>query len=219
MTLAPRRLARAWFCTAWFVLGCTSDTKVLQLPGPADSGIADGTCREDTDCARPLHCDVLSRSCVACTADEHCASHLCDDSTHTCEGCTKESDCRGETPRCDVDDRKCVQCMFSAQCGLNEVCEAAAHACAARCRDDADCAGTNRPTCAVSAGVCVECTSPAQCSHPLPFCEMREGSCVECLVDDDCPDRHCSNEKQCHTCLSEADCDFGQRCVAGDCLF
>jgi hypothetical protein len=219
MTLFLRTILGTWAGTAWIVVACTATTEVLQLPGGADSGIGDGECGKDGDCARPLHCHAASGACVACTLDEHCASSLCDDTTRTCKGCTSQSECRGATPRCDVDDRRCVQCTFSAQCGPNEVCEAAAHACAARCRENADCAGTNRPICAVAAGVCVECNASTQCADPLPFCEMREGSCVECLVNEDCPDLHCSNEKQCHTCSTDLDCDLGQTCVAGDCRF
>jgi hypothetical protein len=219
MTFARRRVVGTWVATAWIAAACVNETAVLQLPGAVDSGNADGKCGGDADCAKPLRCDVPSGACVACTLDEHCASSLCDDATHACKACTAESDCRGDTPHCDLDDRKCVQCLFSSQCGPDEVCQGAAHACATRCREDADCAGTNRTTCAVAAGVCVECNSNSQCSDPLPFCQMREGSCVECLVDTDCPELHCSNEHQCHTCKSELDCDLGERCIAGDCRF
>jgi hypothetical protein len=74
-------------------------------------------CLSDTDCdntEKPF-CDQDRRSCVACTANDHCgtAEPICDDKGK-CVGCVVDTDCDEDTPICK--DEECIQCDNDRDC-------------------------------------------------------------------------------------------------------
>jgi Cys-rich repeat protein len=124
-----------------------------------------------------------------CIDDDDCESRRC--VAFTCVRCTSDTECGGTTRYCNVDLGRCQQCLSPAQCATGQVCAAETGRCETRCVEDADCAGGNRPMCAVSSGVCVECSQKEDCTGPRPQCETRSGLCVECLTNADCGGRWC----------------------------
>jgi len=127
---------------------------------------------------------------VECTSDGQCATRRCS-ATNTCVRCSRDLDCGPTFPFCD-DDGRCQECRTGADCPPGQVCSAEPRVCVARCSSDGDCAGGDRPICAVSSGFCVECTVATDCKTEKPACDTRTGSCFRCLTNADCDGGYCS---------------------------
>jgi hypothetical protein len=171
--------------------------------------MAAGGCDSEDDCAPFGHC--YKRTCVECTDDDQCRmTHLCDPQWHLCRPCVQKSDCHGTTPICDPSGR-CVQCESPSDCSWDEACEAESHTCRPACHGNSDCAGSNRPICAKSTGVCVECTETNDClaRDPSTYCDQRRGRCIQCESDAECPNGWaCGPDERCAPCYY-ADCNKG----------
>lgn len=104
------------------------------------------------------------------------------------DGCDGDVDCAGATPRCDVGERRCVECVAAEDCTTSEraICDADRGLCVG-CVTDGHCAD---PTlrCNVTAGQCaIPCTEEDDCEEsPQPLCDAATGFCVGCVDDDDC---------------------------------
>jgi Cys-rich repeat protein len=130
--------------------------------------------------------------------------------------CTESSDCPSHRPHCDITTRRCVQCMSTAHCDTDEVCDLVAQRCTLPCTSSDDCRREDEPRCDTARGLCVECRDDSHCDfRSAPFCRSESGRCVECLSA-----AHCGSEQplcdlsryRCEQCLGDADCGSGQRC-------
>ncbi|HEY4185359.1 MAG TPA: hypothetical protein VGP07_09835 [Polyangia bacterium] len=157
----------------------------------------EGGCDDDSECGlATLHCDVVTSTCVACTADAQCAAlgagrDRCDTAAHVCVECGLDSDC-GQGRGCRF--RHCVTLCNSE--GPTSACPSAAP----YCEDDDDgfcvqCGDDLANACSMSTaagpicgrlGTCVACQGNADCKAPTGRCETFSGRCVECLGTKDC---------------------------------
>jgi len=80
--------------------------------------------------------------CVKCTTDYPNAcmgdTPFCDDTTNTCAGCLKDSDCPAQKPVCDLATRTCRTCTKDSDCGTAKKCDTA-HGTCGECNVDGDC--------------------------------------------------------------------------------
>lgn len=110
----------------------------------------------------------------------------------------------------------------------------------AECQSSADCTDPGHAHCDLSRGQCAPCIAPEDCEgvmapdRPLRACDIGTGQCVECTGSDyracgvdlesftplvcDSRTRTCSQLREagshvCDACLSDAQCQPGQRCV------
>lgn len=172
----------------------TCNGRVLFDPNGCDR---DDECRLST-----LHCDTGTRSCVACTADAHCAAGTtssaptgrttCDLALHRCVECVSDDNClSGQLCR----ENRCVTTCHAE--GSDPACTGVAAHCEAQggmgicieCEDDnRTCAAisTAGTICNHKLGRCVSCLSNANCGGTNPRCDTVEGRCVVCLSSADC---------------------------------
>ncbi len=182
----------------WLVLavGCASENATISLLDEPASGGAAGSSGAGGQ-AGNAGADAMGGGAggtraptgARCFDDDDCDTRRC--VAFTCVRCSSESECGMTHPHCNLDEGRCQQCLSPAQCAAGWVCAAETHTCEVRCVQNADCAGSTRPLCAVSSGVCVECSTSDQCSGTRPHCETRSGLCVECLSNEDCGGRLC----------------------------
>lgn len=192
---------------------------------------ARAACTSDADCAsRQEHCEVTQGVCLpACQAAQDCAPNL---------------DARVALALYTCDRGACVRrCVTDVQCGVsgficrNGMCQAADCTTAADCADGQLCTSATTGRCepvtlCATTGDCqrnFECRRYETRECPPGFdCSQRV--CVElpgCLADADCvegvpPTRtgyceegHCQPSS---ACLTRAQCNPGQTCVAGGCV-
>jgi hypothetical protein len=176
---------------AWsLALGaCDSQFRFDQDSGvPGGDGAAGAVCTRDLDCPRatPL-CDSPAGECVACFHDFDCAA-------------------LDAGPRC-ARSHECVQCLSDTDCDHLHACDPTAHTCQTRCDDDHECT-TGAPTCAVSRGYCIACTSSADCTEHHPRCDLSTGQCLPCTSDLQCPHSlpRCDSTGACVQCETTSDC-------------
>lgn len=133
--------------------------------------------------------------------------------------CTKDADCAGATPVCDVPHNSCVAGSSGGEGGLpvdaavgeGGALDLAAPDLAAACHVSLDCPVT-MPVC--TAGACGPCTLDGACAGraTTPRCLLGPGACVECLTAGDCVSRNlaCDTTKhQCGPCSANGDCASG----------
>ncbi len=113
-------------------------------------------------------------------------------------GCRKDSDCADPTPRCVLSSGKCVECLSSFDCDVNETCKS---------------------------NVCEPgtffCTSDDDC--PGQRCNKETGACVECLGDEDCAVDYVCSDGRCKPaggtpCNGDSDCSLGELCIDNFCV-
>jgi hypothetical protein len=171
-------------------MGCSGEIRyAATTDGGADETAV--TCAIDSDCVIDgLHCDVSSHQCVACISD---------------------SDCKDpQNTRCDAVSHQCVQCGLSSDCGDNETCIGATHECVQQCSLGNENCPSTRPSCDTARGICVACSSDAQCTtSDQTLCLLESGRCVTCLNDANCHSAErprCDAAGECVRCVSGADC-------------
>jgi hypothetical protein len=107
--------------------GTTPEASVLpedapSLPPPPES------CASDNDCTPSgLLCNGLTKKCVACVEDGHCAAqHECLRGTcHPYVSCNSSLDCVGAPDGktiCRTSTNRCVQCLGNTDCTGGDVC-------------------------------------------------------------------------------------------------
>jgi hypothetical protein len=186
------RSALLLLCCAACNAGCNGQ---LRFSDPDAATSAPG-CFRDLECRLPsLHCDVVSKRCVACRMDADCAqpgAPRCDLALHRCVECGANSDCASQEI-CEPTTRRCVvQC---AEGPAEHICPDSAPTCnelgnfCMQCRGDADCQLTtdDGQYCDNANGRCAHCVDDRHCSAPQPRCDRTRGRCGECVTVDDCP--------------------------------
>ncbi|MCA9547871.1 MAG: hypothetical protein KC613_25880, partial [Myxococcales bacterium] len=143
--------------------------------------VADGVCRDDSDCAVGSVCGP-AQVCVGCVVDDHCPpgqrciAEACGD------GCRGDRDCRAEQI-CEAN--RCQDgCRMDSDCAQGRICEGGA--CQDGCQGADDCAPGER----CELGRCKPgeaCSDDGDCPGDLA---CREGACVPLACEDvsDCPD-------------------------------
>lgn len=194
--LPALRTRRSWALPLLVALSCASENARISLldepspsggsAGSSGAGNQAGSAGED---AMGGAAGTRNPDGARCFDSDDCESRRC--VTFTCVRCAGDGDCGMNYPYCEPSRGRCQQCVNATQCPAGEVCTAETGSCAIRCVADADCAGSTRPICARSSGVCVECAQSAECTAPRPHCEPRSGLCVECLTNADCGGRLC----------------------------
>jgi hypothetical protein len=174
----------------------TADARVERAVGAAGSagnreGGSPQLCSSDPDCRLPsLHCDTVSRSCVSCLDDTHCASGpllRCDFALNRCVQCGSDNDC-STGQKCTA-HRCLTSCQTSTTCPVEApVCDA--RGLCVRCLGDADCPSATTPYCNVPSGQCVACNVQQQCTPGAPRCDPVRGVCVGCLSSANCEVGH-----------------------------
>jgi hypothetical protein len=177
------------------LLACGQQTWSLDADsGAGSSGSEAGApvtgCVSDGDChIASLHCDPVSGQCFACVDDSQCT--------------------QAGLPRCDSASHQCVQCGVAGDCTSGQVCEPTSHKCLPSCADGGAC--PSGLTCSQPRGVCVACTTNADCvSAGSPVCDTGSGQCVQCVYDTQCafPAPRCNQATgRCVQCLTAADCE------------
>lgn len=131
-------------------------------------------------------CDAVSKTCVACIADDDCmdagVGAKCNTSTHTCKAqCTTDSDCTGaNAKKCDTTQHVCVECLTT-----NDTCPAGSYclkgtngqtSCQSGCKVDGDCTAT------LDAGVADggSAATPSCCNHQCADVSSDEKNCGKC---------------------------------------
>lgn len=143
-------------------------------------------------------------ACGSCSGD----TPACDVDTGRCVECTSDDPafCVDDTPRCNPDTMMCVACLTMSDC---------TNPAAARCN--------------ISTNECGPCQSASDCTsvEDAPICE--DGTCVECTPEnenEDCDGRTCNPETfkctatpigsvgTCEPCVTDSDCEEeDDRCV------
>jgi hypothetical protein len=99
-----------------------------------------------------------------------------------------------------------VQCISSADCTSADapICEN--QLCVAKCTTDDECTGISGRTFCATDGMCVACTSDAQCSADAPICDASARACRGCGADDECAGGICLESDG--TCRLDSDVFF-----------
>lgn len=152
-------------------------------------------------------------------------------------GCQR-GDCEGDLPMCEEEAGVCVECLADGDCAGPDAAVCINHECS-RCQENADCGDPAAPRCEVESGRCLGCADDSDCrgqtedGHNLTIC-TESGACTECTGSryDACGlnDRGaalvCDTEagrcthlaegqaSLCASCVSDAHCPKGARCVA-----
>ena len=178
-------------------------------------------CRANGDCAGDELCCAGTCEATGAGAGEQCeacGAACVQESTNRCTSrdcrCGGGNPCRGNTPVCDDERGRCVQCLDNADCDgantqcVNFVCEECNAVNHAGCGENSDapfcdavdlecraCAGDGE--CFVRPGVRQECVAgrcarcdPADnsgCQAALPVCDAETFSCRQCALSDECP--------------------------------
>ena len=176
------------------------------------------------------HCDPKSEMCVRCRigTDSDCgpgAYCVSDGSAYgtKCVTCVPGDSARacppgpGGSPQyCVGDPPLCVQCIDGDPdhaCPSGQTCRGGQ--CVKTCAGAADCENTPTPNCV--GGVCVACTSPAECQtffpgNPPPFPYCYNGMCVQCDQASGTHTSECPTQAPvcvsavCEQCYADGDC-------------
>lgn len=196
-----------------------------------DAGVDSGTgadCRLGTPCDLPRVCDQSSGECVECIDDSACSGNMpvgdagaatvCDVVRHECVRCTSDENCSGDTPICKTDianssNNECVECTGDTNCGGDApVCDETTNECTTSCSTQAECAGSDKPVCNITKGVCVECENDSTCTGTKTQCNIPDNECVECVDDSPCAatGEVCDTSiNSCVQCTSDVQCQNG----------
>jgi len=174
-----------WECSPDNTSACAGETPLCD----ADRHLC-VTCLSSNDCSGADAARCADGVCSACEAHADC-EHLeglpaCEDGV--CHECTTDQTdgCVGDTPLCDADAHRCVECLDESQCTTATESQCVAGACTA-CETDAHCSHIpGLPAC--DAGTCVECTADSAdaCTGETSHCDTDANACVECLIHSDC---------------------------------
>lgn len=161
--------------------------------------VADGDCSQ-ADAAR---CDVATNGCTSCDADEQCVGIA------------------GKGV-CSVPDGECVECVLDTDCTFAGAARCAGNVCVP-CDDDSQCVGIvgGAELNVCSEGVCVECRLDPLLPGDDGYDELenskREVGCdaaVSCNpATNACTATGRGTVPTCGSCVSDAECGVGQRCV------
>lgn len=182
--------------------GCT-DPELVCEPAP-------GACQERLVCEGERHiCDAETDTCVQCTSDNHCGGDVCDTDSHDCVGCLSDDDCDGAF--CDDASQACVQCLEDAHCGDPAASRCDAGACVGCGGESAHCAHLpDTPVCDEDA--CVQCTGT---DYDACGTDAVSGDLLVCdSIRNVCSDQVERSRGLCGQCVSDAQCQEGQLCVA-----
>ncbi len=169
-------------------------------------------------------------ACILCTSDAMCTtgSHpgpYCDTSTGACTTtCQNDADCSAGhwcnnlsgpgvcQPKVangqPVPGGTCTTIIGGRAC-LSTVCDTNDNECG-YANGDGPCTGSNGATecrstiCAMTgpnAGLCVACTTSAQCSGATPACNTTTNTCVQCTTSATCPTQHPVCDSTSSTCV------------------
>ena len=101
--------------------------------------------------------------------------------------CRDDGDCPGISICTDAQECEAVDCLTSAQCGLNSFCDSTTYRCEDGCQADDDCLSGS--TCDVDTATCVQsqCTDSQidchfgdACNQDIGECEAVEEMCAPC---------------------------------------
>lgn len=165
--------------------------------GEQDSAVGNGPCGDPCPTERPI-CDEVAQVCLECSADYHCleseSGPYC--LNNACVECVASDDCQDATAaQCDTTTHQCVGCQSDADCSGVRTTDTLRSALQA---------------CNTSTGQCVECTG---------------ANYLACGVDEigrtrvcDSSSSTCSSRAEgvaglCGSCVSDAHCQRGMRCV------
>lgn len=175
---------------------------------PSSGGVSSLPCNVTCSGATPI-CEETTHQCVACAKDTDCptSAPACS-SSHVCVPCTANTHCSGLKPACNTATNTCVACTEDGNCsGATPVCKTTdGDAGAERDAGAATDAGT-----APTLNICVECLTSTDCKDlTKPVCDTTANACVGCLASTDCKDAskpQCNTAaKTCVACLSNNDC-------------
>ncbi len=185
-----------------------------------------GTCRTDLDCKTGYTCDLVTHECNQtheCEKDTDCTrSKVC--INFTCQFCDTPDHCAGASCNCCppgnfartmqcaqlegsgiVGDPPqhapvCVECLKTADCAANAVCDLLAGLCVDKLavHERSDCCGAD----------CTPCPTDA------PFCLPNHlgEACASCRNDLDCKNGDYCLSGACNSCIVDQRC--GERCEA-----
>ena len=207
--------------------GCTVDAECP--PAPAKCDVHSGHCFElgageaieyRPNCSHPnstcvqWHCEPETSTCAECYDNSQCggSTPLCHPGTKTCVECIHHGDCPSNKAICDSDSHSCIQCTSDVNCqaisstapncnlitnqcfacGAENACWAPYPVCDSTglcigCTTSAQCP-PERSTCILATGACAECTADHNtCVAPRDLCDFDKGRCVQCMTNNDCP--------------------------------
>ena len=174
--------------------GCDGHLDFRAKGGPA--GVAGGGtggaggCASDAECRlSSLHCEPVSRTCVACVDDRHCGTSgfpRCDTGLHRCVACLVATDCpAGQACRAAHCVTPCADDTTPTTCPAGTACNSGT---CSLCGDDGvSCVGSAMPFCLSPPGICAACRTDADCTAPTPRCDPVRYGCVACVTIADCP--------------------------------
>lgn len=186
---------------------CELDAAGIAKASDGECVPVETSCRVDSDCSAGEFCDFPVYAAGAPTDPEACPPPPSEGVCHPID-----------LP---------VECSSDADCASYEFCNFYEIAIACDCLPDTDCVCPEPPpphgTCEPRAEPAPECTSDADCS-PEQICVRPEYDCFctfEGGVPCDCPPigpgfcavRPVDPPPPADTCLTDSDCDAGQRCV------
>ena len=137
---------------------------------------------------------------------------VCDEARGMCAECTVADDaaCTGATPVCDtvsgsLTEGNCVPCNADSDCTTLTAaqCDVATHTCVP-CTGDAACASRTETT-VCGAGACVQCTGADRTACGTNVCDVTARTCSTSPL---------ASAQLCESCVSDAQCQTGQVCVA-----
>lgn len=142
---------------------------------------------------------VALSTCYACAAEPDTIRLLEKSQTDSGPpGCDSDADCSANHPRCEPNERRCVDCLLASECAQGMACSSTTHTCESSCATSADCAGLDQKVCNAD-GACVQCARDEDCGGTAtPRCNLQGGVCVECVLASDCNPRPCFDD--CYTC-------------------
>jgi hypothetical protein len=180
-------------------------------------------------------CDTATGACVGCVTGADCPARdpVCDPTTQQCTQCATNADCKRNANGgvCDTASDTCVLCLADTDCpAARPICNDATHACVAGCTTNAGCMGRGgfggrmTPVCDTASGLCVECTTAAQCTGAGATCTNNLCVDTQCNADSDCSADgggaapYCEGTR-CVACLNRSQCAATDRaCTNGVCI-
>jgi len=222
------------------VCGADTDCPTGQVCYPKNH-TCHASCTADeggTTCAaggRTPTCDTATGACVGCVTGTDCPARdpVCDPTTQQCAECATSADCKGNANGavCDTASDTCVLCLADTDCpAARPICNEATHACVAGCTTNAGCMGRGglggrmTPICDTASGLCVECTTAAQCTGAGATCVNNLCVNTQCNADSDCSADgggaapYCEGTR-CVACLNRSQCAATDRaCANGVCI-
>jgi Cys-rich repeat protein len=175
---------------------------------PAGNPLCNTSTMSCVECMQDSHCGLAEPACDAdgecreCINDSYCTGtrSVCNLRERECQApCATNNDCGDNTPFCNTESGRCVECETTQNCDNNETCNA--QGVCVECSANADCGGED-PICRTEVGRCVECAAASDCANSAPCVDFE---CVECIDDSNCPVAAplCDRENRCELCDRE----------------